>query len=343
MHGSRPLIRLIASRAVWCFTCEHLRPWRYDVANTGSRRVEVKEIPNQGRKTFPTPVESCLRGRFAAQSAGLIGAMHQSFRGSRYSVRVHSGPSVFFLNAMLPNDPWARHARPESRPFHKNDSDSGSVDRISVLICEDHSIYREGVKSILSREPDLKVVGEASDGTEAANLVTLLRPDVMLLNLSLPGMRGLDAARHIQTKDGNVRILVFGMYDDEDTALRCREAGVSGYLLKDASAPQLLLAVRHVRNSEQFLTPASLKKLDYLPLNSNVSKEEELAWNVLSPRQREILLFLAEGFSYKEIGARLNLSVKTVDTHKYNLMRKLNIQSRAGLIRFAIRQRLIEA
>ena len=217
------------------------------------------------------------------------------------------------------------------------------MDRISILICEDHTIYREGVKSILGREPDLKVVGEASDAKEAANMAALLKPDVMLLNLSLPGMQALDVARDIKAKDENVSILVLGMYDDEDTAIRCRLAGASGYLLKDASVPQLLLAVRHVRTSEQYLTPASLKRLDYLPANPNLSKEAGLAWSVLSPRQREILLFLAEGFTYKEIGARLHLSVKTVDTHKYNLMRKLNIQSRAGLIRFAIRQRLIEA
>jgi two-component system response regulator NreC len=249
---------------------------------------------------------------------------------------------VFLLSAILPADPWAKHARAGSRSFHKNDSESGSADRISILICEDHTIYREGVKSILGREPDLKVVGEASDGREAANMAALLKPDVMLLNLSLPGMQALDAVRHIKAKDENVSILVLGMYDDEDTAFRCRQAGASGYLLKDAPVPQLLLAVRHVRTSEQYLTPASLKQLDYLPANPN-PKGAELAWNVLSPRQQEILLFLAEGFTYKEIGARLHLSVKTVDTHKYNLMRKLNIQSRAGLIRFAIRQRLIEA
>jgi two-component system response regulator NreC len=217
------------------------------------------------------------------------------------------------------------------------------VDHIAVLVCEDHTIYREGVKSILARESDLKVVGEACDTKEAIHLAQLLKPDVMLLNLSLPGVHVLEATRHVAGNDRNVRILVLGIYDDEETTLRCRDAGASGYLLKDAPVPQLLLAIRHVRNSMLYLTPASLKQLNHSPGRSNPSKESELAWNVLSQRQREILLFLAEGFSYKEIGARLHLSVKTVDTHKYNLMRKLNIQSRAGLIRFAIRQRLIEA
>jgi two-component system response regulator NreC len=217
------------------------------------------------------------------------------------------------------------------------------VDHIAVLVCEDHTIYREGVKSILARESDLKVVGEACDTKEAIHFAQLLKPDVMLLNLSLPGVHVLEATRHVAGNDRNIRILVLGMYDDEETTLRCRDAGASGYLLKDAPVPQLLLAIRHVRNSMLYLTPASLKQLNHSPGRSNPSKESELAWNVLSQRQREILLFLAEGFSYKEIGARLHLSVKTVDTHKYNLMRKLNIQSRAGLIRFAIRQRLIEA
>ena len=217
------------------------------------------------------------------------------------------------------------------------------MDHIAVLVCEDHTIYREGVKSILARESDLKVVGEACDTKEAIHLAQLLKPDVMLLNLSLPGIHALETTRHVAGNDRNVRILVLGMYDDEETALRCRDAGASGYLLKDAPVSQLLLAIRHVRNSMLYLTPASLKQLNHSPGRPNPSKEPELAWNVLSQRQREILLFLAEGFSYKEIGARLHLSVKTVDTHKYNLMRKLNIQSRAGLIRFAIRQRLIEA
>jgi two-component system response regulator NreC len=199
------------------------------------------------------------------------------------------------------------------------------------------------VKSILGRESDLQVIGEASDGSEASRLAHLLKPDVMLLNLSLPGMHALEATRHITGQDGNVRILILGMYDDEETVFRCRDAGASGYLLKDTLVPQLLRAIRHVRNSKLYLTPVLLKEFNHIPDKRKPSMGSDLAWYVLSQRQREILLFMAEGFSYKEIAARLHLSVKTVDTHKYNLMRKLNIQSRAGLIRFAIRQRLIEA
>jgi two-component system response regulator NreC len=216
------------------------------------------------------------------------------------------------------------------------------VNHTSVLVCDDHTIYREGVKIILGREPDLKVVGEARDSNEAAQLAELLKPDVMLLDLSLPGVRALDTTRHVTEKNPDTRVLVLGMYDDEEIALKCRDAGASGYVLKDTPVLHLLFAVRHLRNSGEYLTPAFLKRVKH-STNPTSSKEAELAWQVLSSRQREILLFLAEGFTYKEIGARLHLSVKTVDTHKYNLMRKLNIQSRAGLIRFAIRQRLIEA
>ena len=216
------------------------------------------------------------------------------------------------------------------------------MNHTSVLVCDDHTIYREGVKIILGREPDLKVVGEARDGSEAAHLAELLKPDVMLLDLCLPGPRAVDTTRHVTSKNRNTRVLVLGMYDDEETALNCRNAGASGYVLKDTPVLHLLSAVRHLRNSGEYLTPASLKRAEH-SAKPKFSKEADIAWQVLSSRQREILLFLAEGFTYKEIGARLHLSVKTVDTHKYNLMRKLNIQSRAGLIRFAIRQRLIEA
>ena len=214
---------------------------------------------------------------------------------------------------------------------------------ISVLVCDDHTIYREGIKIILGREPDLKVVAEAKDADEAAHLALLLRPDVILLDLSLPGMQALDTTRHLTERHKNIRILLLGIYDDEETALRCREAGASGYVLKDTPVRDLLFAIRHASNSGHYLTSSSLAKLNHSTRTPKPSKEADLAWHVLSSRQREILLCLAEGFSYKEIGARLHLSVKTVDSHKYNLMRKLNIQSRAGLIRFAIRQRLIEA
>lgn len=213
----------------------------------------------------------------------------------------------------------------------------------TVLVCDDHTIYREGIKIILGREPDFKVVAEARDGDEATHLALLLRPDVILLDLSLPGTPALDTARRLSARDKNTRILLLGLYDDEEIALRCREAGASGYVLKDTPVRDLLVAIRHTANSGPFLTPSSLAKLNHSTRTPKPSKEVDLAWQVLSARQREILLCLAEGFTYKEIGARLHLSVKTVDTHKYNLMRKLNIQSRAGLIRFAIRQRLIEA
>jgi two-component system response regulator NreC len=217
------------------------------------------------------------------------------------------------------------------------------VNPTSVLVCDDHTIYREGIKIILEREPDLKLVAEAENDEEATHLALLLRPNVILLDLALPGMRALDTTRHLTEKDTNIRVLLLGIYDDAEIALRCKEAGASGYVLKDTPVRDLLFAIRHTSKSGHYLTSSSLAKLNHSTRTPKPSKEADLAWQVLSSRQREILLCLAEGFTYKEIGARLHLSVKTVDTHKYNLMRKLNIQSRAGLIRFAIRQRLIEA
>lgn len=213
--------------------------------------------------------------------------------------------------------------------------------KTSILLCEDHTIYREGVRSVLEREPDIAVVGETGEGGEAIYLAALLTPDVVLLNFSLHGMHASEITRCIREKDRNVRVLILGMYDDEDVARRCREAGASGYLLKSAPVPQLLHAVRSA-NSAHYLTPGVLTEWNHAsPAPS--SRKATPARSAVSPREREVLLHLAEGYTYKEIGARLHLSVKTVDSHKCNLMRKLNIQSRAGLIRFAIRQRFIDA
>jgi DNA-binding NarL/FixJ family response regulator len=212
---------------------------------------------------------------------------------------------------------------------------------IKVLVCDDHALFREGVKTILSRASDVKVIGEAADGIQAVELARKLRPDVVLMDISMPALRGVDAVRRIRKGRPEVRVLMLTIYDDEEVVARCLEAGASGYLVKDAPPSQLVYAIQAAARDQRYMSPGVLK-----PLVGHYAKRSDkprTTYDLLSDREREILVLLAEGVSLKEIAGKLNLSVKTVDAHKYNLMRKLDVHDRTSLIRFAIRTKLIEA
>jgi two-component system response regulator NreC len=216
-----------------------------------------------------------------------------------------------------------------------------AVLRIKVLICDDHSLFREGVKTIVSGSACMEVVGEAGDGIEAVALAGKLHPDVVLMDISMPVLRGFDAIRRIKQLRPEARVLMLTIYDDEDLVARCLEAGACGYLVKDAPPAQLLYAIQAAARGELYISPRVLK-----PVVGHYVKRQgkpKTSYDLLSSREREILVLLAEGVSLKEIAGQLNLSVKTVDVHKYNLMRKLNVHDRTGLIRYAIRSKLIEA
>lgn len=213
--------------------------------------------------------------------------------------------------------------------------------RIKVLICDDHSLFRAGVKTILNGSDGMEVVGEAADGIEAVALAGKLCPDVVLMDISMPVLRGFDAIRRIKQLRPQARVLMLTIYDDEDLVARCLEAGACGYLVKDAPPAQLVYAIQAAARDELYISPRVLK-----PVVGHFVKRQgkpKTSYELLSGREREILVLLAEGVSLKEIAGQLNLSVKTVDVHKYNLMRKLNVHDRTGLIRYAIRSKLIEA
>jgi len=192
---------------------------------------------------------------------------------------------------------------------------------------------------MLRNEPSLEIVGEAHDGRQAVELVKELKPDLLLMDVSMPDMNGFDATQRVQELDPKVKVLILTMHDEEELVARCLEAGAAGYIIKDAPASQLLYAIEMVQKGERYLSPVVLKQVvaGYVK-NASVP---QTSYDRLSPREREVLKLLAEGLSVKEIATRLNLSVKTVDVHKTNLMKKIDVHDRTELIKYAIRQKLI--
>jgi two-component system response regulator NreC len=217
----------------------------------------------------------------------------------------------------------------------------GAQKKISVLVCDDHELFREGVKTILNSQPDVRVIGEAADGEQSVEQAVELEPDVVLMDISMPVLKGFDAVRRIRKARPNIKVLILTVYDDEDLVARCLDAGAAGYVLKDSPPLQLVYAIHTVLQGQQFLSPKVLTGLVRQYISQPLDFKE--GYDLLSDREREILVLLAEGLSLKEIATKLDLSVKTVDAHKYNLMRKLDLHDRSELIRYAIRKKLVEA
>ena len=205
--------------------------------------------------------------------------------------------------------------------------------KIRVLIADDHTIVRSGVRLLLEAEADIEVVGEALNGREALTLAEALRPDVILMDISMPEMDGLEATRMVKARWPAINILVLTMHRSDEYFFEVLKAGASGYILKAADTEELVNAVRVVGHGEVFLYPTMAKKLlnDYLRRLEAGSE----AKSPLSEREEEILRLLVEGYSSKEISARLVLSLSTVHTHRGNIMRKLGLSSQRELIQYA--------
>ena len=214
------------------------------------------------------------------------------------------------------------------------------ADQISVLIADDHTIVRSGVRLLLEAESDIRVVGEALNGREALELAESLQPDVVLMDISMPEMDGLEATKQLKTRFPHINVLVLTMHRSDDYFFEMLKAGASGYILKGAKTSELINAVRIVQGGEVFLYPSMTQKLvqGYLQL-ANWEDEGEPS---LSPREKEIFRLLAEGYSNKEIAEKLVISPSTVHSHRANLMDKLGLGNRRELIQYARKRGLIQ-
>jgi DNA-binding NarL/FixJ family response regulator len=208
-----------------------------------------------------------------------------------------------------------------------------------IVIADDHTLVRAGLKILLSTLPGVDVIGEANDGGEAIRLVGELKPDVVLMDIAMKPVNGLDAAARINAKYPDVRILILSLHANEEYVLQALRAGASGYLLKEAATAELGLALAAVARGETYLSPPVSRAVvdGYVNRTAGDSGSDE----VLTPRQKQILEFIAKGLGTKEIAFELDLSVKTVETHRAMLMERLGIRDVAGLTRYAIRQGLI--
>ena len=215
------------------------------------------------------------------------------------------------------------------------------VNKIRVVLAEDHTLVRKGLKAILSGYPNIEVIGEASDGREAVQLAETLHPHVVVIDINMPGLNGLEATDRIKHRCPDVRILVLSMHANEEYVLQVLRSGASGYLLKDSATEELVKGIESVNEGEAYLSPRISKTVIADYVRRTDAEDQRAPHEMLTPREREILQLVAEGHTSKEIAEQLHLSIKTVETHRANLMDKLDIHNRAGLIRYAIRAGLI--
>jgi two-component system response regulator NreC len=213
---------------------------------------------------------------------------------------------------------------------------------VNVLLVDDHAVVRQGLRRLLESDPDIEVVGEASDGRRATDMAERLRPNVVVMDISLPELNGIEATREIMRRHAGANVLILSMHSDEVFVRQSLKAGARGYLLKDAEALDLQKAVKVVGQGGSFFSPAASNVLlgSYLSEAHARQVEDDLA--LLSDREREVLQGVAEGKTNKEIATRFSVNVHTVETHRRVIMEKLGLRNTAEIVRFAVRKKLVE-
>jgi len=210
-----------------------------------------------------------------------------------------------------------------------------------IIIAEDHTILREGLRMLLYSNPDLEVVAEAEDGLEAIRQSENLQPDLVLMDLSMPRMNGMGAIQEIKKQCPDAKVLVLTVHKTEEYILAALQAGADGYVLKDATHSELMLAIDCVFSGKSYLSPGISEKVIEGYLDGRKALRSTSSWDTLTQREREILKMIAEGYKNKEIGDYLCISTKTVEKHRANLMRKLDLHSTSALTAFAMEKGLI--
>jgi len=215
------------------------------------------------------------------------------------------------------------------------------MNQIRVLLVDDHAILRESLRALLEQEPDMQVIGEAEDGRAAVEQTRRLKPDVVVMDISMPLLNGIEATRQIKCLPYKIEILVLSMHDDESYIRQALTAGAMGYILKDAVARELIDAIRAVSRGEAVLSSAVTRLVieDYLRFGDIRPADND---DCLTPREREVLQLIAEGYTNKQIAEILNISIKTVQVHRTNMMKKLDLHDRGDLIKYAIQKKIIE-
>lgn len=209
--------------------------------------------------------------------------------------------------------------------------------QVNIVLADDHKLFRDGLKTILEKDSTMSIVGEANDGLETISIANQLKPDIVIMDISMPKLNGVEATRRIISENPQIKILVLSMHSDQRFVLETLKAGASGYLLKDSSSLELNGAIKSVMNDKIYLSSQISKNVieDYVRI---ARQKESSVYSLLSAREREVLQQLAEGKNNREVAEQLNISVKTVESHRKNIMEKLNLFSIAELTKYAIRE-----
>ncbi len=215
------------------------------------------------------------------------------------------------------------------------------MDRIRILLADDHIVVRDGLRVLLERQPDFEIVGEAADGIEAVRLSEDTTPDVVLMDIAMPLLNGIEATRRIASRCPKTAVVILSMHYDESYILRSLKAGARGYLVKDSAKADLIHGIRAVHEGRSFLSPKVSRILQDDHMRQLESKGLDDSYDLLTDREREILQLVAEGRTNKEIANLLNISPYTIDTHRTHILQKLNLHSAPELILYAVRKGII--